>query len=133
MSRRLNPASLGRVLAQRRVVSVLALTVLACNIGFFFRTRTVRATLLDGRSWYTPADVDLLFRSLSADHRRLYAITEVTLDVAYPIAYTGLLLALIHWLQPDARRRLLVPLVAFAADLTENVLIAFLAWTWTPS
>jgi len=129
----LNPASLGRVLAQRRVVGVLGLTFLACNIGFFWRTRTVGATLLDGRRWYRPADVDLLFRSLSADHRRLYAITELTLDVAYPIAYTGLFLAAIHWLQPDARRRLLVPLVAFAADLTENMLIAFLAWTWTPS
>jgi hypothetical protein len=63
-------------------------------------------------------------------HRKHYAITQVTLDVAFPILYSllfGWLIALgtganWGWLA-------VLPLITACADLIENTTVAWLAWT----
>lgn len=83
----------------------------------------------DGRFWY---DADVLRGILSAfsdEQRALYARSELTLDVVFPMAYGSLLAILAAWAfaEPRSQRVVLLPLVAAASDLVENVLNAWLA------
>lgn len=106
---------------------------LACVAGFIWRAGELEVELLDGRGWYTAADVQALLSSLTEDQRDLYALSELSLDVIYPLAYAGLLIGIIHRLLPTARARLLQPLAALTFDLTENILIFSVTQAWTGS
>ncbi|HET9768651.1 MAG TPA: hypothetical protein VFS60_17525 [Thermoanaerobaculia bacterium] len=94
-------------------------------------TKIGRDKLLDGRLWYTKADVATLFAELGASGRRLYATTAVTLDVVFPLAY-GLLfgLLLVRLWPPGQAWLLILPLLTVIADLLENFTIATMIWTY---
>ena len=114
-------------------ITLLFVAFLLCNQAFAWRQSRLEHEVLDVRSWYTPGEVAELMESLGADGRSLYATTQVTLDVAFPLIYGAILAILIVRLYREelARRLLAVPLVAVLADLLENVTAAFLAWTFT--
>ena len=119
----------------------LALTLtFVCILGFNGRTLALRREgrlgngekLLDGRWWYTPADAGALLCKLGKDGRRLYAVSEVTLDLIFPLAYgLSLALLLVRLWPRDQAWLLLLPFVTVIADLLENFTIAFLAWTYS--
>jgi hypothetical protein len=105
----------------------------ALTAAFEWRRAVVDAALLDGRVFqrYSPADVGALFKQLSdAGTLWLYFYTEITLDLLYPFVYAALFLGAIRRLFPAARKTLLLPVVACVCDLGENLLIAFMAYTW---
>jgi hypothetical protein len=118
----------------------LALTLTAvCMWGFNGRALALRRDhrlgakekLLDGRWWYTPTDAASLFEQLGGDGRRLYAVSEVTLDLIFPFAYgLSFALLLVRLWPRDQAWLLLLPFIAVLADLLENVTIAVLAWTY---
>jgi hypothetical protein len=66
---------------------------------------------------------------------RFYAITEVTLDLIFPISY-GLFLAIfIVQVFPEdlAKYLVFVPLLASLCDLIENISLAWMAWNFKTS
>jgi len=107
---------------------------LGLNAAFIWRRSVVGVQLLDGRGWYSPADVANVFTHLAGNgNLELYRRTELTLDLLYPVVYTALFLGLINRLLPEARKRLLIPVAAFVCDIGENLLIANLAASWDGS
>ena len=129
-------AFVGRI-ATWPAVALLFMGFVLCTLGFTSRTERLGNTppLLDVRYWYGPADVKALFDKLGQDGLSFYALTEVTLDLAFPFIYGGLLLILICRLfEPKpARILLLVPLVGMISDLLENLSVALMASTYTGS
>jgi hypothetical protein len=127
-------AFVGRI-ATWPAVALLFIGFVLCTLGFTARSERLgnNPPLLDVRYWYAPADVKALFDKLGQDGLSFYALTEVTLDLAFPFIYGGLLLILIYrLLEPKpARILLLVPLVGMISDLLENFSIALMAWTYT--
>lgn len=129
-------AFVGRI-ATWPAVALLFIGYVLCNLGFGARTDRLGSDppLLDMRSWYTPENVQALFEKLGSTGRNFYAVTEVTLDLAFPFIYGALLAILIYRLfEPKlARVLLLVPLIGMAADLLENAGVAFMGWTYNGS
>src|SRR5262250_3398711 len=74
----------------------LVLLFLLCSQGFEARRRALGEgnDALDGRWSYTPSDATKLFHDLGERKRHVYAITEVTLDLLFPLTY-GLLFAVV--------------------------------------
>ncbi len=124
-------------LATWPAVALLFIGYVLTTLGFMDRAARFcnQPALLDVRFWYSPAEVAVLFDRLGADGRSFYALTEVTLDLAFPIIYVTLLLILIYRLfEPKAARfLLLIPLVGGLADLLENISVATMAWTYAGS
>ena len=91
---------------------------------------------LDGR-WrgYTPTDAADLFDTLGTDGRVFYAISELSLDILFPFVYGTLLIMLAWrlWRPPWRFIFMAVGVLAVGADLTENGLIAYLAFTFSNS
>ena len=126
-------------LAARRVVVPTVLAALLCLAAFQWRdARLGGLELLDTRQWYTPEQAAALFGALDRldpRARAVYAWTEVSVDMVFPVAY-GLLLALaLLRLFGDARPLYLLPIAGAVADAFENISIALLAATYdgTPS
>ena len=124
-------------LATRRVVVLAGLTALLCVAAFQWRdARLARLELLDTRQWYTPEQAAALFGALDQldpRARAVYAWTEVSVDLVFPLAY-GLLLALaLLRLFGDARPFYLLPIAGAVADVCENISIALLAATYDGS
>lgn len=120
-------------LATRRVVIPTVLTALFCVAVFRWRdARLGGLELLDTRQWYTPEQAAALFGALDRldpRARAVYAWTEVSVDLVFPLAY-GLLLALALLRLFDARSFYLLPIAGAAADVLENISIALLAATY---
>ena len=121
-------------LATRRVVILTALAALLCLSAFQWRdARLGDLELLDTRQWYTPEQAAALFGALDrldARARAVYAWTEVSVDLIFPVAY-GLLLALaLLRLFGNGRPFYLLPIAGAVADVFENVSIALLASTY---
>lgn len=104
---------------------------LICSIGFQLRAEELGPTnkLPEAIPWYSPKYVRDLFENLQEHGRFVYAVTLLTLDLAFPLAYGGLFVALIGHVYTRRVARVLVtiPLLAVAADLTENALLAYYA------
>lgn len=121
-------------LATRRVVIPTVLAALLCVAGFQWRdARLDGLELLDTRQWYTPEQAAALFGALDRldpSARSVYAWTEVSIDLIFPVAY-GLLFALLL-LRVFGERRwfYLLPIAGAAADVVENLSIALLASTY---
>lgn len=117
------------------VTSLLFIGFVLCTLGFTARSERFagKPPALDVRYWYAPLDVKDLFDKLGEADLNYYAVTEVTLDLAFPFIYGGLLLIMIYRLfEPKvAQLLLLVPLVGMIADLVENASVALMAWTYT--
>jgi len=128
-----------------QAASLKALLVLfVCLLPFnlvFFPARSQRltfylgyqTTVLDSHFYTPPQDVYRYFSDLGAPGRQLYAISEVTLDILYPLLYGIFLSLLIAWLCSrlfPASSRLrwlpLLPLAGALADLGENLSITAL-------
>ena len=112
-------------------VSLVVLAVLfgGCAVGFHFR----------GEQLGQPPDIhffvtaelinEFLSQPNNPDGRYLYAATQATLDVIFPITYCTLLGVIIAQLfsQKMATRLLIFPLLAFIFDLSENTVLIYLA------
>ncbi len=126
----------GRI-ATWAVIALLFIAFVACTLGFIARMERLGNTppLLDGRLWYTPAEVQVLFDKLGQAGRSDYALTELTIDLAFPFVYGGILLILIYRLFEPKRARilLLLPFIGAICDLLENASIAVMAWTYRGS
>jgi hypothetical protein len=107
---------------------------LICWIGFQLRAEELGPAnkLPEAKPWYSPVYVRELFEQLQEHGRNVYAVTLVTLDLAFPLAYGGLFVALIGHVYGKRVARILVsiPLLAVMADLTENGLLAYYAWNF---
>jgi hypothetical protein len=117
-----------------RAVALLSAAAVLCSVGFGVRSKVLGPCYPapDSSVWYTPAEVREVFTGRGAHGRTLYAITEVTLDLIFPLVYGSLFAALIaNVFPPSAARRLVfVPVLAVVADLAENVQLAYCAWTF---
>ena len=121
-------------LAARRVVVPAVLAALFCVAVFQWRdARLGGLELLDTRQWYTPDQAAALFGALDRldpRARAVYAWTEVSVDLIFPVAY-GLLLALaLLRLFENGWPFYLLPIAGAVADFFENVSIALLAATY---
>lgn len=114
-----------------------------CLKGFSWRTKQLMFSpenqLLDSRFWYTPTDVQSFFAYIDSNIGRaglnLYTLTQVTLDVIFPIAYGMLFAALIILLYREnlSRKLILIPALAAVADIGENITTASLSWSYSGS
>ena len=116
-------------------ITALAVGAILCLGGFRWRRRVVGSdlVLLDARCCYRPEDVQALFAELQARGQlHTYALTELTLDLVFPLIYGALFAALLARLAAPgwARRFIALPVGAAGADLLENFTIAYLAWTF---
>src|SRR5262245_2557775 len=70
---------------------------------------------------YTPQDIACLIRTWGPDKARLYAITQVTLDLVFPVVYGLLFATLMAQVYSSGYWRLfvLLPLIAVVTDLGE--------------
>ena len=121
-------------LATRRVVIPTLLAALLCLAGFEWRdARLGSLELLDTRQWYTPEQAAALFGALDrldSRARAVYAWTEVSIDMIFPVAYGLLFALLLLRLFGDGRPFYLLPIVGAAVDVFENLSIALLASTY---
>ena len=121
-------------LATRRVVIPTLLAALLCLAGFEWRdARLGGLELLDTRQWYTPEQAAALFGALDrldSSARAVYAGTEVSIDMIFPVAYGLLFALLLLRLFGDRRPFYLLPIAGAATDISENISIALLASTY---
>ncbi len=121
--------------AKWQVAAVAFVGVTACVAGLVRRhDRLGGLELLDARGWYTPAEAAALFDALDrldADARLVYAVTELTLDMAFPVAY-GLLFAVVLFRLSQAPLYL-IPIALAGFDILENLTVAGLAFGYAGS
>ncbi len=122
-----------RPFAQWRMIVFLILSNFVCIGLFNWRQRQLNNfETPDSMRHYTPEQLNAFFEGIGEDGRRLYALTQITLDVAYPAVY-GLLFAtlmviLFQWTR--TRCIVLLPLITVSFDLLENLTTAYLAWNF---
>jgi len=113
-------------------VVLLFILFLTCSQGFEWRRAKLGSenSSLDSRFWYSETQAQCFFECIGERGRHLYAVTEVTLDLLFPLVYGTLFAAMMVHLYPRSSAHLLVmvPLVTAALDLVENVTLACLAW-----
>lgn len=121
-------------LATRRVAIPTTLVALLCIAAFEWRdARLDGLELLDTRQWYTPEQAAALFGALGrldSRARAVYAWTEVSIDMIFPVAYGLLFALLLLRVFGDRRRFYLLPIAGATADVFENLSIALLASTY---
>ena len=121
-------------LATRRAVIPTLLAALLCLAGFEWRdARLGGLDLLDTRQWYTPQQAGALFGALDrldSRARAVYAWTEVSIDIVFPVAYGLLFALLLLRVFEDGRPFYLLPIAGAATDIFENISIAVLASTY---
>ena len=131
-------------LANWKTIVVLILIALPFN-WVIFPMRSARLQELAGKSVsiidvmfaYTPAQVYELVSAYGEQGRQLYAVTELTVDLAYPILYNsllGLLMAIIFrsaFSSVSPWQKLpLLPLASWLADYLENVGITIMLMSY---
>ena len=124
-------AALERWATWRVALAALAVAA-ACIAGLAWRQdRLGGLPLLDSRNWYTPDEAAALFEALDgldAGARTVYAVTGLTIDMAFPAAY-GLLFAILL-VRLFRAPFFLLPLATAAADMLENAAVAALALSY---
>jgi hypothetical protein len=85
------------------------------------------------RWWYSPDEIVRYFTDIGPSGLHLYAWTQVTLDVVFPLVYGTLILVCVAKLFSirSGRQLLIVPVLAVLFDLMENGIVAYLAFTFT--
>jgi hypothetical protein len=123
-----------------RALLILFLVLLPFNLLLFpVRAERLRALtgstdpVLDVRFGYSPAEVRTYFEALGPEGRRLYGITQLTLDLAYPMLYSlllsGVLAAVLARGFPRQRGVVWLAFVPFGMalmDVCENLSIVVL-------
>jgi hypothetical protein len=116
-------------------VALLFVAFGLCQVGFGLRARYLGPCneVPDGL-WpnYTDEELHCRLAKFGPAGRNVYAVTECTLDVAFPLVCTALFAALLArvYSRKTARRLVFVPLLAMVADLCENACLAYLAWSF---
>ena len=113
------------------VAALLFILFLACAEGFELRRKALgfENTALDRRRWYTPVEARDFLKNIGERGRKIYAATELTLDLLFPIVYGALFSILLIHVYPreSGKNLLLVPVLAVLADIGENFTAAYLA------
>jgi hypothetical protein len=127
-------------LANWKAIVILILIALPFNL-VIFPMRSARLKELSGKSApiidamfaYTPAQVYELVPAYGEQGRQLYAVTELTADLLYPILYSlllGVLMTLIFrqaFASASFMQKLrLLPFVAALTDYAENITVVTL-------
>lgn len=117
--------------------ALLFILFVLCSLGFEWRKKVIKRAaggkdviVFDGRYSYTPDEARDLLEMIGERGRRIYAITQVTLDLVFPFVYGGLLVIMLFRLYGDPGYLLLVPLITVAADLLENLTTTYLALSY---
>lgn len=114
------------------VVALLFVLFLLCAQGFEWRRKSLghQNRGLDSRFWYSPDEARDFLGNIGERGRRIYVVTQLTLDIVFPLIYGTLFAALIIHLyaRENAKILVLVPLLTVVADVLENVTTAYLAW-----
>jgi hypothetical protein len=143
MSSRSGPQMLTSFLARRasaRTLVALAVVGLVFNLGIFpWRTAQLRdlsgvaAPIFDVRFAYPPELVFDVASRLGEHGRLFYGLSEVTVDLVYPLLYSSFFGLLLVRLIPRAipgraglRHLALLPFAALACDYAENVTLAII-------
>jgi hypothetical protein len=94
---------------------------------------------LDARRGYSLTEAEAFLGAIGPEGRRLYALTELSLDLAFPVLYglffAGLLAFVLARAVPERRRvrRLAyLPLAMAVADISENLTLTALALSYPP-
>jgi hypothetical protein len=118
------------------VLALLVILFVLCSQGFQWRSTVMReiagqdVRLFDVRSSYTPDEARELLETIDERGRRIYAITQLTLDLMFPLIYGGLFVITLYKLYGDPVYLLLVPLITVVADSLENLTTAYLALSY---
>jgi hypothetical protein len=125
--------SLLRHTARWYVILLCIVAFAACQGAFRWRAEHLVGPALDVRIWYTPDEAKAFFAANEPDGNRLYAATQLTLDVVFPFFYGALLGWIMIGAYPAeyARYLLLIPLAIVAFDLAENLMTAVMALTFS--
>ena len=119
-------------LASWQVVALLFVLFLICAQGFEWRSKQLghENPGLDSRGWYSPVEVRDFLHNIKEDGRRLYYTTELSLDLLFPLVYGALFASLLThvYAREHAKLLVLVPLLTVICDVSENILLAYLAW-----
>src|SRR4030095_4212312 len=110
--------------------------VIALVVGFalfLLRRKSLGGAATPDSFWlgYTPAQVADFLKQIGPAGRSLYAWTQLTLDVVFPVIYVVCIWRTRARTASPAIGPLLIwlPFVVAGFDLVENVLTAYLAWT----
>jgi hypothetical protein len=113
------------------VVALLFLLFILCAQAFEYRRNVLgyENQALDSRRWYSPSEARDFLKAIEKQGRRVYAATELTLDILFPIVYGALFSILLIRVYPpqSAKNLVIVPLLTAAADVLENLTAAYLA------
>ncbi len=116
--------------ANPAVIALLFFGYLLCTAGFSARQRYLRgAEVPDVQGWFNKDELKALLHNMGPDHRPIYALTECTLDLCFPLIYASLFAGLYTWVFPSraARWLLIIPVATMLCDLCENFQFAYLA------
>jgi hypothetical protein len=117
--------------ANPAVIALLFVGYLLCTVGFSLRSHFLGLAneVPDAHPWYSREELQSLLEHFGPDHRPIYALTECSLDLVFPLIYASLFAGLIAHVYPcrAARWLLAFPLVAMVCDLSENFHFAHLA------
>jgi hypothetical protein len=113
------------------VIALLFVGFLFCTVGFSVRGRYLGLAneVPDTQQWYSPDELHSLLEHLGPNGRRIYALSECTLDFVFPLIHASLFAGLMAHVypRPIARWLLILPLAAMVCDLSENFHFAYLA------
>lgn len=126
------------LVARPLLVGIVSLGAgLLCLWGFAWRSARLASEVEtpDALTWYSATELREFFAGIGESGRELYAATELSLDVVFPLAYVGLLTVLLYkaWRGRAPGLVLAAPLVAGVFDLLENATLAVMAWTFDGS
>ena len=109
---------------------VLAISLVICMTGFHFRK--LKLGKVPDKMCYFNATEFKEFICQSPEAWYVYAATQATFDVLFPITYCTLTGMLIVGLldQTTATWLLVLPLLIFVTDLSENAVTIYLAFTF---
>jgi len=108
--------------------------LVVCVALFLLRRKLLGGAETPDSFWqgYTPAEVADFLRHIGPGGRSLYAWTQLTLDVVFPVVYAVCLARPLARAASPTIGPLLIwlPFVVAGFDLAENVSTAYLAWTF---
>lgn len=117
--------------ATLQVFGIFFVLFIVCVWGFEWRKKKLgcQIILFDARFWYTPLEAQELLKEIGDHGRRIYAFTQITLDVVFPFVYGGLI-SIMFFAYSSPKYLFLIPIVTVIADLLENITTAYLAWSY---
>jgi hypothetical protein len=118
------------------IFALLVALFILFTLGFQWRSKVMREIAghevkpFDVRVSYTPDEARELLETMGERGRRIYAVTQLTLDLLFPFIYGGLFVITLYRLYGQPGYLLAVPLVTVVADLLENLTTTYLALSY---